>query len=344
MNYSGRKTVLAVALLACAALVWGCVETGAGIKGAPGVRTLKSQEYNGGPGSVSTPTQQSPAEAAAPGSSFEVVARAGQEPLIVIDPTKGEETAPAQESVYDLDLKPLSTPECGRCHFSVFTAIKEEGGKHRLDCTYCHEEFHTYKPGKDWAEVVPACTTCHGAAHGQDYLDCLACHENAHAPVASMVALNQLEPDCAKCHEPQGQELALNPSAHTELSCSSCHHTRHGNIPDCTECHAQPHVAFEDNSGCVGCHPAHAPINIEYGEQVENIVCAGCHQSANTALVNSSKKHTTLSCVYCHAQNHGYIPACQDCHGKPHSEAMLSRFGACTDCHGDPHSLALPGQ
>ncbi len=336
MKYSGEKTLLAIALFACAALVWGCVESGAGVNGASGVRALKSQNMSD---SASGSVSEAPS-----GDTFEVVAQEGQEPLVVVDPTKEEETVQDLESVYDLDLKPLSTPECGRCHFSVFSSIKETGGKHQLDCTYCHEEFHTYKPGKDWAEVVPACSTCHGAAHGQDYMDCLVCHTDAHVPVTSMVALNQLESDCAKCHEPQGQELIQNPSAHTDLSCSSCHHTQHGNIPDCTECHAQPHVTFEDNSGCVGCHPVHSPVNIEYGTQVENIVCAGCHQSANAALVNSPKKHATLSCVYCHAQKHGNIPACQDCHGTPHSEAMLARFASCIECHGDPHALALPGQ
>lgn len=331
--------LLPLAMVACVLLVWGCVESGVGMRNSSGVQTLNKQ-------TVETEAQKTTETATDESEKAEEAAEQAKDEAV----QEAQATAPTQaemadvEDPYSLDLKPLSTPECGRCHFSVFTDIKDEGGKHQLDCTYCHEEFHTYKPGKDWAEVVPACNTCHGAAHGENYMECLTCHDNAHAPVASMIGLSQLEPDCAKCHEPQGQELAQNPSAHTELSCSSCHHSQHGNIPDCVECHAEPHVAFEENSGCVGCHPVHSPTNIEYGEEVANNVCAGCHQSVNTKLASSPKMHSTLSCVYCHEQNHGYVPACQDCHGKPHSDALLSRFEACTDCHGDPHDLNLSGQ
>ncbi|MDY0292376.1 MAG: hypothetical protein RBR02_08590 [Desulfuromonadaceae bacterium] len=339
MKLPGRRMMLPLTLAACVLMVWGCVEAGTGMRNAPGVQTLNKQTQKQEAQSVATATT---VEAEA--SAVQIVE---QEKIAAVKNVQTDATILALAEVedpYALDLKPLTTPECGRCHFSVFTDIKDEGGKHQLDCTYCHEEFHTYKPGRNWADVVPACTTCHGAAHGESYMACLACHENAHAPISSMIGLDQLEPDCAKCHEPQGQELVQNPSAHTELSCSSCHHTQHGNIPDCVECHAQPHVAFEQNSGCVGCHPVHSPTNIEYGQDVANNVCAGCHQSVNSLLVNSPKKHSTLSCVYCHAQKHGYLPACQDCHGKPHSDTLLSRFNACTDCHGEPHALAFPGQ
>ena len=336
MKHSGKNIVLLISMGVCAALVWGCVESGARMNGAAGVQTLKQQEALG----VQTNER---VEVEIPAPQQVEVAAPQPEPKPVPAAQPVVQKAPAGGSPYELDLQPLATSECGRCHFSVFTAIKDEGGKHQLDCTFCHEEFHTYKPGRNWAEVVPACNTCHGAAHGSNYLECLACHANAHAPVASMVNLGALEPDCAKCHEPQGRELAQNPSAHTDLSCSSCHHTSHGNIPDCIECHAQPHVAFEANSGCVGCHPVHSPTNIEYGEQVRNNVCSGCHASVNTKLVNSQKKHSALTCVYCHENKHGYVPACQNCHGKPHSDALLSRFNGCTDCHGEPHALILPG-
>lgn len=339
MKLSGRRMVLPIAMVACVLLVWGCVESGVGMRSTPGVQTLNKPVPE---------SEASNSAEAATDKAEEVVEESVEEEEDAAEP-QAQATPTMQEMAtvedpYSLDLEPLTTPECGRCHFSVFTDIKDDGGMHRLDCTYCHEEFHTYKPGKDWAEVVPACNTCHGAAHGESYMECLACHENAHAPVESMIGLSKLEPDCAKCHEPQGQELEQNPSGHTELSCSSCHHTRHGNIPDCVECHAQPHVAFEKNSGCVGCHPVHSPTNIEYGQEVANNVCAGCHQTVNKELANSQKKHGDLSCVYCHEQNHGYVPACQDCHGKPHSDALLSRFNACTDCHGEPHALVLPGQ
>ena len=245
---------------------------------------------------------------------------------------------------YENQVVPLTTLDCARCHYPVFTTIRDKGGKHQLECQFCHESFHTYRPGKDWSQEVPDCTNCHGEIHGDAFMDCLSCHGNAHAPIAGLTNMVTLEKDCANCHTAQKSEITTFPSAHGMISCSDCHQTQHGNIPNCVECHEEPHTEFVDNTGCMGCHPVHSPTQISYSDDTPNSSCQGCHEEITSHLVNTTKRHATLQCAFCHTQTHGTIQQCQDCHGLPHSQAMLSKFNGCLDCHGDPHALVFPGE
>ncbi|MBN2332176.1 MAG: cytochrome C [Deltaproteobacteria bacterium] len=246
--------------------------------------------------------------------------------------------------VYQQEVVPLTTLQCAQCHFSVFQNIKDRGGKHQLNCRECHQTFHLWRPSIAWQDVVPHCQDCHGEAHGPNFPDCLVCHADPHAPIASLENLDVLEKDCGNCHGKQKADVDTYKSAHTDVACSECHHTRHGYKPNCVECHETPHTAYSDNAGCTGCHPVHAPREIHYAEDTGNRVCAGCHEKITTTLKNSPSKHAKLQCVFCHAQTHGVIPECSKCHGTPHSEAMLGRFkNNCSECHGEPHALTLPG-
>jgi len=238
----------------------------------------------------------------------------------------------------------LTTTDCAQCHEPVFNTIRDTGGKHQLECRFCHETFHTLRPYTKWADAVPNCETCHGEIHGPAFKDCLSCHGNAHAPIAGLVNMTTLEKDCGNCHSPQKKEIVEFPSAHGKIQCSDCHHTQHGYVPNCTECHEQPHTTFVDNSGCMGCHPVHKPTQIKYSDDTPNSSCSGCHASITTRLVGTTKKHATLQCAYCHTNTHGNVPECQKCHGEPHSKAMLDQFSGCLECHGDPHALVFPGQ
>lgn len=247
-------------------------------------------------------------------------------------------------AAYLQTVTPLTTIQCAQCHETVFNDIKANGGKHQINCRECHESFHTYRPGKKWQEVVPRCATCHGAAHGPVFLECLACHADPHAPIASLVNLKELEKGCATCHTSQKDEVAKFPSAHTEVSCSECHHTKHGYKPDCRECHDEPHTPYVDNGTCVACHPVHSPKEINYPAATPSVVCAGCHEVVSQHLESSHRKHSQQTCAFCHVDRHGYIPKCTKCHVKPHSKAMLQRFDFnCNECHGEPHALILPG-
>ena len=247
-------------------------------------------------------------------------------------------------TVYQQKVTPLTTLQCAQCHEPVFNKIRDNGGKHQINCRECHETFHAFRPGKKWQEVLPDCGTCHGEAHGAEFLACLSCHADAHAPIASLVNLTELEKGCETCHAEQKSEVVKYISAHSEVSCGECHHTQHGYKPDCRECHDEPHTAYVDNATCIVCHPVHSPKEINYPSTTENHVCAGCHEEVNQHLVSSHRKHSTLACVFCHADRHAYVPQCTKCHEAVHSAAMLKRFdNNCNECHGEPHALLLPG-
>ncbi|MBN1932095.1 MAG: hypothetical protein JW786_10865 [Desulfobacterales bacterium] len=243
--------------------------------------------------------------------------------------------------IYGQEVKQLTTLECARCHYTVFSDIRDQGGAHRLACRKCHVTFHTNKPGKDWKDVVPDCNSCHKQYHGKEFPDCLRCHANAHAPVASL-DIEKMTNDCTACHKKQAAETKKYSSEHAEMACNACHHSRHGYLPKCTECHEKPHAPYTNNAGCMGCHPPHSPLEILYTENTANEVCAGCHDAVVAKLAGSDKEHTFLKCAFCHAAKHKFIPTCQSCHENgPHREDLLKKFKGCGDCHGDAHLLRL---
>ncbi len=246
--------------------------------------------------------------------------------------------------VYRQKVAQMSTVECGKCHYEIFTSIRDQGGRHQLECRECHNKFHTFTPGVAWADRVPACNDCHEGVHEGHFPQCLSCHQQAHAPIASLVEADKLAADCGRCHSPVSTALQAHPSGHAEMGCSDCHHDRHGFKPGCNECHPQPHTPFKSSPECLNCHPAHTPLTIAFGDKVENLVCQGCHEDPAAVLKSSKKRHAALKCVFCHAETHGTIPSCQQCHGNgPHNPELLKGFGGCLECHGDPHGLTLSG-
>jgi len=243
------------------------------------------------------------------------------------------------KSLYEQDVKPLTPVECARCHYSVFSQIKNDGGKHQLECTFCHKKFHAYNPIKqNWNEIMPKCQECHGLYHGEKVTNCAECHSKPHAPKNQMTMSEDLATACSDCHGAVSQELQNNPSKHTQVACSMCHHDKHGYIPSCAECHKPHTLSHTEDKECMACHPVHMPLNISYPQTVSNDVCGGCHQAVYDKLSNSTSKHRTVACAACHTK-HKYIPQCQECHGQPHGEVVLKKFPDCLACHGDVHDL-----
>jgi hypothetical protein len=242
---------------------------------------------------------------------------------------------------YEAEVKPLTTRECAACHLGVFNTIRNSKQKHQLECTFCHESYHTYKPGKTkWAEIMPDCQKCHGKAHGDKMANCLDCHVQAHAPL-NIAATDQLQKGCAACHEKVATAVKAKPSAHTNLGCNACHSNKHGYIPACAECH-EPHVAQQPNEACLACHPVHTPLAITYPVTEPNTTCAACHAKAQQQLTASATKHSALTCAKCHPV-HKKVMACSECHGQPHAAAMLKQFKTCGDCHGKAHNMPRMG-
>lgn len=254
--------------------------------------------------------------------------------------------APAPEtkasSFYDMEVIPLTPAECARCHYSVFSQIRDEGGKHKIDCVQCHTVFHAYNPIKqNWNEIMPKCETCHGLIHGNKFTACASCHSNPHAPKTQMAMTPEFAKMCADCHGKVNQELQQNLSKHTQVQCAMCHHQKHGYVPSCMECH-KPHSSEQTVKDCMPCHPAHSPLNISIADTVKNDVCGSCHSAVYDKIRSSTTKHGQVACVKCHHSKHKYIPQCQECHGQPHGEVVLKKFPNCLQCHIDVHDL--PGK
>jgi len=251
--------------------------------------------------------------------------------------------------LYDFKPRPLhSVAECAQCHVSVFERIKDVGGKHQIECVECHTQFHMFNPKKrPYETVIPQCETCHGVFHGEGtkdtpLVDCASCHTDPHAPLiipGSVVT----HAACMSCHANETKQITDNVSRHTtEVSCSDCHHVKHGYIPQCNECHESHSPEHKmDDAACMSCHPVHMPAKITYSRQeTPNLICAGCHEQAYGLLKNNITKHTDVKCSDCHSA-HKLIPLCSECHGKPHSSRMMQDTAKCGDCHGIAHNLPV---
>jgi hypothetical protein len=187
--------------------------------------------------------------------------------------------------------------------------------------------------------MIPQCSMCHEGEPHFEVDNCLGCHQNPHQPLHIAFGDDNVAV-CNTCHPAQVSEVKDNPSAHGGFDCAVCHHDKHGYIPDCMECH-EPHRKGQVFADCVSCHKVQQPLNVAYGEAVPNQDCGACHGDLATLLASGSTKHAALQCVFCHKDKHGYLPACQDCHGVPHPKSMMSKFPKCLDCHNDPHDLSI---
>jgi len=257
-----------------------------------------------------------------------------------------ETTSPAGVSPYEMNIKPLTTIECGQCHFSVFKNIKNSGGKHQIDCVRCHKEYHVYNPRKqNYDEIMPSCAWCHqssngGAFHGNEkaIVPCLNCHKDPHKPL--VIPMAEIDSHCAVCHKQERSEIKDFPSMHTtEVACAGCHEEKHGFIPECSVCHESHSPAVEMASkDCMTCHPVHKPTEISYDTETQSTICAGCHGGVYDMLKENVTAHTDVTCADCHP-SHAEIPLCARCHGEPHPASMNAT--KCGECHGIAHDLAM---
>jgi len=252
--------------------------------------------------------------------------------------------------LYPSHPEKLTRQECMQCHPIVARLLRTNGAGHkRVACRKCHQKFHVYKPGKtDYADILPKCARCHKHPHGEELTDCSSCHSEAHTPL-DIPATLFLAQGCHVCHQKLYKEVMTFTTQHSEFHCTVCHHSRHGCIPECLECH-QPHEgALPVRAGfspvatsfdrCKVCHPPHKALNVRYSNNRASEDCALCHQKAYEMLKKSSTKHSVLACTRCHPEKHKTIKRCKQCHGQPHPSEMFKKFGSCGKCHGVAHSL-----
>ena len=274
---------------------------------------------------------------------FSVTAQARSGKVHLTDKIK---TVPPQSGLYKQNIQPLQMQQCAQCHIGVFNLLKAEGKRHQKDCTFCHEVYHTYAPGKvEYQDAIPKCKDCHGTPHGaKEFVqNCGNCHSNAHSPVT----LPNITGDvCFNCHANPPKEMKQFVSKHTDLDCTECH-TSHGFIPNCTDCHDEGaeifHIAGpQPNKSCMTCHAGpHKPMEIAYSDDTPQEQCSVCHKNASHAEVfkivrkANSKHNTEVTCASCHDE-HGKIPECATCHDQDGHRAGLETPD-CLRCHTNPH-------
>ncbi len=228
----------------------------------------------------------------------------------------------------------LSNADCIKCHPGVVNDIETAGQAHKTEigCMDCHNGH----PPMNY-EIIPQCSDCHSGEPHFELPKCLQCHSNPHRPLELKLAKDITGP-CLTCHAEQGEQLKSQKSFHQKLACTACHN-RHGQVPECLQCH-KPHSETMTNGDCGKCHGnAHTPLTLAYKEDLDSRLCASCHGDIYASIKANPSKHSGVECAKCHKNQHGMVPRCQDCHGEPHPQGILQKFGSCLDCHYNPHDL-----
>jgi hypothetical protein len=137
---------------------------------------------------------------------------------------------------------------CADCHSSQVAELQKYPSAHTEQaCQSCHHEKHGYKP---------SCFECHdGHYKSQTIEECMTCHDRVHAPLQIGFTRQSKVQTCSGCHVPVYSKWQGTESKHGQVSCVVCHR-EHGKIPDCRECHGEPHnkQQLEMFPNCLTCH------------------------------------------------------------------------------------------
>jgi hypothetical protein len=210
-------------------------------------------------------------------------------------------------------------------HSSVFALTP--GPHARLACTRCH-------PSQLYARVNGhSCADCHGHKHGGLRV-CTPCHTRTgaltgtvtHSVFFPLVGAHSALA-CSACH---GSPFHPAPGTH----CVDCHHTKHGGVTACDDCHTTS--AFSPIHSIA--HPGGVRLA---GHHASRSGCAECHHTpldfiATPRSCTSSGCHTVphagpSDCLRCHypvaswRDVHFTHPPLRDGHGPGD--------GACSSCH-----------
>ena len=231
-----------------------------------------------------------------------------------------------------LEVQPF---DCAKCHVAQINQIVADGSKHttEISCLDCHPR---HLP--DSTDTITDCIVCHEGQQHFQIGDCLHCHMNPHMPMTHLRdPLKPARDECLSCHSDVGQGMAASPSRPSELFCNRCHN-HHKEIPECLECHGA-HLEEQTATDCFRCHQVHQPLQIVPSGYLPTSFCRVCHQEAARNLAETNTNHVGINCVSCHKGQHPSTPACQDCHGLPHSQVIHSKHQNCLECHVDAHRL-----
>ncbi|PTD93933.1 hypothetical protein C9439_05045, partial [archaeon SCG-AAA382B04] len=118
-------------------------------------------------------------------------------------------------------------------------------------CSECHgSNVHLQHPSA--IDLSSQCKDCHSPTHGgPNSEDCERCHEDLAISAVSYPASTSND-FCGQCHNETQSKLQEDGGKHTQIKCTSCHE-KHEQIPNCSECHGEPHGPELTN--CYDCHP-----------------------------------------------------------------------------------------
>ena len=144
-------------------------------------------------------------------------------------------------------LSPRLTSSCAVCHPGPKAQLVQFPSKHSLfGCEKCHTS-HGFKP---------SCAACHKPHfQGQAYSTCTKCH-SVHKPKQVTYTKSEPAATCGACHTKIFAKWKGTASKHGKVNCATCHHDKHGYVPQCTECHKAPHpkAILDRFPKCLGCH------------------------------------------------------------------------------------------
>lgn len=152
-----------------------------------------------------------------------------------------------------LDITVDDVPEvsvgCKTCHSDKGEEFSKFPSKHTaLNCTFCHPTKH---------KQIKRCLECHTPhAEFMVFEDCLRCHQ-PHSPLNIRYAEDTPPKYCGSCHDTIAAQLAQSKAKHGAFTCAFCHKDKHPTVPNCSDCHLNPHdntMLNAFNSDCLKCH------------------------------------------------------------------------------------------
>ncbi len=138
---------------------------------------------------------------------------------------------------------------CSDCHSDQAEQLQAKPSKHtQQQCSSCHHNRHGY---------IPSCAECHEPHFAAQAMStCTQCHD-VHQPLDIGLSEAVDVQTCDACHDDIYSKWSGTSSKHGEVSCALCH-TKHGLIPECTDCHTPPesHATklLEMFPKCLTCH------------------------------------------------------------------------------------------
>ncbi|GAB4344347.1 MAG: cytochrome c [Desulfobulbaceae bacterium] len=138
-------------------------------------------------------------------------------------------------------------PACNTCHAEVVQEIDTHESAHaQVDCSFCHNK-HGYKPD---------CMDCHEPhLEQQKFADCVTCHQ-VHQPLTLAYGSDVQNVNCGACHEDIRTTLESGSTKHAGFQCVFCHADKHAVVPQCQDCHGEPHnkAMLSKFQSCNECH------------------------------------------------------------------------------------------